>query len=269
MAVFNSFTFDNENSLDHGVYITGMVYNAPERAVEMISIPGRNGAIPLDQGRFENIEVTYQAGAFGSSQAEFTDIMRAFRNILASRYSYVKLYDTYHPDEYRLGLFKNGLEVSPSQSRAGEFDIVFNCKPQRFLSSGDMPVGPYKLFPLTDHHKEPLVTEADEIIEVKGPITEIINPTLFESKPFIKVTGYGTLKIGSTIITITGSAGQVIFIDCDSMEIYKKQGGIITPASSLVSFSGTGFPTLPPGESGLSYSSTITDFKITPRWWVI
>ena len=86
MAVFNSFTFDGESSLKHGVYITGeAVYNAPERAVEMISIPGRNGAIALDQGRFENIEVTYQAGSFGSSQGEFATIMRAFRNVLASR----------------------------------------------------------------------------------------------------------------------------------------------------------------------------------------
>ena len=88
MAVFNSFTFDNENSLDYGVYITGeAVYNAPERAVEMVSIPGKNGALALDQGRFENIEVTYPAGTFGAEQAEFAGRMRAMRNMLASRYN--------------------------------------------------------------------------------------------------------------------------------------------------------------------------------------
>lgn len=142
MAVFNSLTFDGENSLDYGVYITGeAVYNAPERAVEMISIPGRNGAIALDQGRFENIEVTYPAGTFGDDQPEFASKIRAFRNALASRFNYIKLTDSYHPDEYRLGLYKSGLTTTPVQrSKAGEFPIVFNCKPQRFLTSGETEV---------------------------------------------------------------------------------------------------------------------------------
>lgn len=142
MAVFNSLTFDGENSLDYGVYITGeAVYNAPERAVELISIPGRNGAIALDQGRFENIEVTYPAGTFGDDQPEFASKIRAFRNALASRFNYVKLTDSYHTDEYRLGLYKSGLTTTPVQrSKAGEFPIVFNCKPQRFLTSGETEV---------------------------------------------------------------------------------------------------------------------------------
>lgn len=271
MAVFNTFTFDGENSLDYGVYITGeAVYNAPERAVEMVSIPGKNGALALDQGRFENIEVTYPAGTFGVEQAEFAGRMRAFRNMLASRYNYVRLTDSYHPDEFRLGLYKSGLEASPAaMSSAGEFDITFNCKPQRFLLNGEDPIGAYELLPLTDNHKEPIVTETNEIIEVKSARKKIQNPTMFDSKPLIKVIGYGTLMIGDSTITITGVANQVIFIDCESMEIYKKVGGVITPASSLVSMSGANFPVLPPGESGLSRSSTIQDFSITPRWWII
>ena len=142
MAVFKSLTFDGENSLDYGVYITGeAVYNAPGRVVDMVTIPGRNGSLAIDQGRFENIEITYPAGAFGTTQTEYSKVMRAFRNFLASRYRYVRLEDDYHPDEYRLGLFKSGLEVDPvSMSRAGEFDIVFDCKPQRFLKSGEVPV---------------------------------------------------------------------------------------------------------------------------------
>ena len=142
MAVFNTFTFDGENSLDYGIYITGeAVYNAPERAVEMVSIPGKNGALALDQGRFENIEVTYSAGTFGAEQVEFAGRMRAMRNMLASRYNYVRLTDSYHPEEYRLGLYKSGLEATPvAMSSAGEFDITFNCKPQRFLTSGEEPV---------------------------------------------------------------------------------------------------------------------------------
>ena len=86
MAIFRSLTFDGVNSLDYGIYITGeAAYNAPERAVEMVNIPGKNGALALDQGRFENIEVTYHAGCFADNQAEFAEKVMRFRKVLASR----------------------------------------------------------------------------------------------------------------------------------------------------------------------------------------
>lgn len=367
MAVFNSLTFDGENSLDYGVYITGeAVYNAPERAVEMISIPGRNGAIALDQGRFENIEVTYPAGTFGDDQPEFASKIRAFRNALASRFNYVKLTDSYHPDEYRLGLYKSGLTTTPVQrSKAGEFPIVFNCKPQRFLTSGETPVsiqsgatttknlldsalcvnrtvaglktvfnndgtitmtgtaaanarwwnpldnlgisisaGTYTLssnlsiqllfrnagykngtFTLTANdyidNVRFLVTNGSSYninlrvqLESGSEATEWVpfgfgNPTQFASKPLIKVTGYGTLTINENTATITGTAVQETYIDCDTMEIYEVIDGSIQSASSRVSFSSNDFPELNPAASRIVYSETISAVIIIPRWWII
>ena len=142
MAIFNSFTFDNENSLDSGIYITGeAVFNAPKRVVEMVNVPGRNGAIAIDEGRFENIPVKYPAGCFADNMADFAEKVANFRNILASRFTYKRLEDTYYPDEFRMGLYRSGLEVDVvNQARAGKFDIEFDCKPQRFLKSGEIPV---------------------------------------------------------------------------------------------------------------------------------
>ena len=63
MAIYKGFIFDGINSLDYGIYITGeAVYNAPERDVEMISIPGRNGEFALDNGRFNNIRLHITRG---------------------------------------------------------------------------------------------------------------------------------------------------------------------------------------------------------------
>ena len=136
-AIFKALTFDGESSRDYGVYITGQaVYNAPERDVEMVTIPGRNGAFAQDQGRFENIEVTYPAGMFASNQADFAQGIAAFRNMLCSRKGYCRLTDEYNPNEYRLAVYKSGLEVDPARS-AGEFNITFECKPQRYLMSGE------------------------------------------------------------------------------------------------------------------------------------
>lgn len=138
---FNTFTFDGENSRNYGVYITGEgVFNAPERNVEMVEIPGRNGAFALDKGNFNNIEVTYPAGIFADTEADFAQAVSDMRNWLCSKVGYVRLEDDYNPNEYRMAIYKSGLEVDHDFLIAGEFDLVFECKPQRYLKSGETPI---------------------------------------------------------------------------------------------------------------------------------
>ncbi len=127
-AIYKALKFDNVSSRTYGVYITGeAVYNAPERDVEMITIPGRNGTFALDNGRFENIEVSYPAGIYADTEADFRQAISDFRNFLCSRKGYVRLQDEYNPDEYRMAVYKSGLDVTPAMLRAGEFNIVFDC----------------------------------------------------------------------------------------------------------------------------------------------
>lgn len=242
----NSFNFGGVRSADYGVYISGeSVYNAPEKAYDMQVIPGRNGNLAIYQNRFENIELKYQAFAFNDNQSAFAGSVSDFRNAMYAMNGYQRLTDTYHPDEYRLGIYKDGLEVDPVQyGTAGEFEIVFDCKPQRFLTSG----------------------ETATTFTSAGSIT---NPTLFEAKPLIKVTGYGTLGVGNRSVIITGTASQVIYIDCDIMEAWEMNGSAIIPRNDYVQYVGNKFPILPPGASGIALSGNITKVEITPRWWII
>ena len=179
MAIFNGLRFGNVNSLDYGIYITGeAVYNAPERDVEMVEIAGRNGDLPVDKGRWKNIEVTYTAGTFGDDQTDFSTKVRNFRNALTSQLGYVRLSDTYNDNEYRLGVFKSVFEVDAvSRKRAGEFQIVFDCKPQRFLMSG----------------------EASQDI-TSGQ--DLYNSTGYDAQPLLMVEGYGTVNVGNYDIDI-------------------------------------------------------------------
>lgn len=185
-AMFKSLTFDGEDSRDYGVYITGQaVFNAPEREVEMISIPGRNGQFALDKGRFENIEVTYPAGIFANTEADFAEAVSNFRNLLCSKRGYVRLQDEYHPDEYRMAIYKSGLELENVALKAGEFEITFDCKPQRYLTSGESAV---------------TVTNG-------GVIT---NPTLFDAQPLLQLSGYGSISInGQTLSVNSGPLGDI------------------------------------------------------------
>lgn len=226
-------TFNGVSSADYGVWISGGgTYNAPARDVTTAVIPGRNGTISFDNGRYENITVTYPA--FISKH--FDKRIEAFRAFICSQQGYQRLEDTYHPDEYRLALYKSGLDVSTTpRNLAGSFDIVFDCKPQRFLKLGDVVVTPEN-----------------------GTI--VYNPTRFDALPLIRVYGSGTFNLGGVRMTITDNT-SFIDIDCDTQNAYR---GIYN-MNSHVTFD---FPVLKPGESFLSWSG-IDSIEITPRFWTI
>lgn len=178
-SIYKALKFDGVSSRNYGVYITGeAVFNAPERDVEMITIPGRNGAFALDNGRFQNIEVSYPAGIFADNEEDFAEAISEFRNYLCSKRGYCRLQDEYNPDEYRLAIYKSGLEVEPAFLKAGEFTITFECKPQRFLTSGET--------------KQTIANSGDTIT----------NPTLFESGPLLEVEGDGNIEFNGYKITI-------------------------------------------------------------------
>lgn len=135
-------TFDGIDAKDHGILISGEgTFDAPARVYEMVEVPGRNGAVAIDQGRYENIEITYPAGVWGEDPQTFRERLAAYRSELGARIGYKRLEDTYHPDEFRMGIFSDAIEVEPSgYNTAGKFEVVFNCKPQRFLKSGEAKI---------------------------------------------------------------------------------------------------------------------------------
>ena len=210
MVSWRKLVFGGVDSSDYGIYITGEgVYNAPERAVEFVDVPGRNGAIAIDQGRFNNITVTYPAGTFGMSQEEFREAVSDFRNAVMSLRGYQRLEDTYHPDEYRMAIYTAGLEVSPAHyGTAGEFSIEFECKPQRWLKSGDSFTA---------------VTSGGNIS----------NPTLFESRPILKTQGYGMINFNGFSIGLINEPMGIIELPQISIRRENTGAGI----SDLVDFS--------------------------------
>lgn len=122
-----TFTFNGRNSSEFGLFITGeAVYDAAAYDYEFVDIPGRSGDLILDNGRFQNITVTYPA--FVVDPSRMADI-RAW--LLGAR-GYKELTDDYNPSEYRLGCYAAGLTGKVFSNKAVNFDIVFNCKPQRW-----------------------------------------------------------------------------------------------------------------------------------------
>lgn len=131
----NYLTIAGRDSRDFGVYISGQgTFSAPEKAYEFYNVPGRNGAIIGNDHRLENIEVTYQCFIYSNFSQNIGD----FRTFLLSLNGYQELTDSYHPDEYRMAVYVGPFEPEvTAKNDAGSFELVFNCKPQRWLYSGD------------------------------------------------------------------------------------------------------------------------------------
>lgn len=187
MGITNYIEFGGVNSSDYGIYVSGEgTFNAPERDVELIEIPGRNGDFSLDKGRFKNITVTYPVYNFEGSLEDFRTKLSDFRNALKSQIGYQRLEDTFHPDEYRMAVFVDAFDVKPVMyNTASTIELTFNCKPQRFLKSG----------------------ETAQTVASGGTIT---NPTPFEASPLIEAEGYGTISIdGQSISIVSQPIGDV------------------------------------------------------------
>lgn len=229
----NYFTFGTKKSYEFGVWISGS-FVSPVRDREMISVPGRSGDLIFDNGRFENVTVTYPCFI----KENFRQNFNALKESLFSDTDYVKLTDTYDKDHFRQGVVVSISEPELGKNMdSGSFDISFNCKPQRFLNSGA---------------KTYTFTEA-------GTMT---NPTMFTSNPLIRVYGTGTLTVGDRTVEIT-KVSSYVFIDCDLEECYK--GATNCNGNVRV----TDFPILPSGDTGISFSEGITKVLITPRWYVV
>lgn len=234
----NYLTFAGRSSHEFGLLISGEgTYDSPERNVSKVEVPGHDGDLLFDRGNFKNITVAYPAFI----KLGMPEKVRDFLNYMASKTGYQRLEDTYHPYEYRMARFisKVSVEAIGYMNRSGQFKIEFDCKPQRFLKSGE----------------EPVEFTSNGII---------YNRTLFPSKPLLRIygTGAGTVGIGSETITIS-SISSYVDIDCEIMDAYKGA----TNCNQNVSF--TDDIVIPSGEVGIAKTGNITKVVITPRWYII
>lgn len=230
------FLFDGKNSRDFGIYISGdQTFNAPEKEVESIEIPGRNGDLTISRNRFKNIAVSYSAFI----RRGFDGSAAAARAWLLGGDGYRRLEDSYHPEYYRMARFTGPLDFSMRfLNYAGEMTLTFDCKPQRWKKSGEYPI--------------PCASGMH------------LHNDGFPALPLIKVsgTGAGSLTVGSVTVAIHSLDGYVM-LDSDTQNAYKdtlnKNSTISAPE----------FPVLQPGENVVSWTGGIAAVEITPRWWTV
>lgn len=172
---------------------------------------------------------------------------------------YATLEDTYNPGKYRLATISSAVELS--RNGLYEFEIVFDCQPQLFYTSGD------------------------NWLDFSGTTIKLINPSNYTALPKIVVSGNASTTALSDKITIDGVAYSFskwsgsnsnnaqnyqndVYLDAEIMDAYLADGTPISKFLLADSRTPTEFIKLGAGEHTISHNGDCT-VKIQPRWWTI
>lgn len=231
------FNFKGIYSLDKNIIIKQKnTYDGAIRDIEYKSVPGRSGSLIIDNGTYKNINIKYDFTIL-NKELNLSETSRDIKNWLLSESGYFKLADSYDHSYFRMAsCAANGIKINEELPRIGDSSIDFNCKPFRYSYLGQNNI---------------TITES----------TKIYNPEVYNSLPYIKITGSGniTLSINNKSYVFE-NIEEYIELDSELMIAYK---GIEPQNKKMTSIY---FPTLEPGENNISWVGNAASLDIIPRW---
>lgn len=235
----SNFFFNGRAASDFGLVVEYYPERrAAKKKVETVSVPGRSGNLTLFEKSpaFENTVRSYQV-YYKADEGGATSAARRIFQWLNSANGYKRLEDTYDEDVFRRARYVSENQTEIVFNRFGRMTINFDVDPRAFLKIGEFP------------------------IEVASG-QKILNNWM-ESKPLIKITASeaGVLTVGGQTVTVLATPPGDIYVDSETMEIANGT----TSLAHYVAM--TDFPTLPNGETVITYTGGITAVELTPRWW--
>lgn len=246
------FEYNGINSREMGVYIrTKQSYDKPQRDISIISVPGRDGDLVIDNGSYKNLEMTLglRLVAPRISKNNVESFNWAYNNVvewLQPTANYCVYSDSYDPRYYRKACIKSALKITQKCNDIADFNVTFSMKPYKYSFEGD------------------------EVIELSGGANfTVVNLENAPSLP--KMTIYNNLTydaaaeithvfaVNNTNYTIK-NFNSPIELDTETMNLY--QG--TTNRNNL--YLSSSFPVLKPGLNTVTLVSNVSKIQIIPRW---
>lgn len=232
-----TFYLDGVDARSVGIHIQEpLTFSEAVPIVEIETIQGKNGDLVYYAGSYENRSGV--ASCF-CLQKDVEKAISAASRFLMGKKGYRRLETSDDPDHYWMARVENSPQIAMRVRRLAPFEIGFDCKPQRFLKSGEEYLA----------------------IDVSGQTIE--NLYMFDALPLIKLTGTGsgTLKVNETVVEIKSMDG-LLFLDSDTQNAYN-----IINANENRNIKALVFPVLRGGENVVEFSGGIKSVEIMPRWW--
>ena len=243
------FVYGGESSADYGMVIgEAPTFEQPNRKQTVFNVPGRNGAIVLQQDAWEDVKRVYKVWIAEDTNKSLPEIVAGLTSWLNSQNGYVRLEDSFEPDVFRLAYYSGGNNISNELLQYGETNLEFTCRPERFYKN------------------------ADSFVDIDLGGSEMFNPTPFKAKPLIRIEGTGTVNVvlsgmPTQFIVTFDNADTSVTIDCETMNAYNQNGVLINSQTSGP------FPYAKPGKytalASPGTGSTVTKFELAPRYFII
>ena len=183
------FIYDDVDTRDYDVQVYfKSVDSTPKRVGSFVSIPSRNGAFFVDEGRYEDMSHSYDIIALDPEEG------KNIINAIARKTGHHRLEDSFNQDEFYQAIFVSAVEVRTETDRQFlKYALTFTRKPQRFLKSGET-----------------------EVAKASG--STITNPTLFDAHPLLKFNSNGNdgeINFGNQQIKILNAILGRVYLGLD------------------------------------------------------
>lgn len=232
-----TFYIDGVDAKSVGINLQSPVsFSGAVPVLEAQTIPGRNGDLLYYTGAYENR--SGYASCFCLQENVEKAISLAGR-FLMSKFGYRRLETSDDPDHFWMAVIENSPEIMQRIRMLAPFEINFDCKPQRFLKSGEETV----------------------IFNSPGTIDNLYGQI---AKPFVTVYGQGDglLTIGNYTVSIKDMDGM-LYLDSETQNAYNDDGNQNNKISAAL------FPCIEQGSNVVGFSGGITRVEIIPRWWEV
>lgn len=111
----------------------------PAKRYDKYSVRGRNGDIFIPQGSYDNYVQPYDLFLYTTEKGDdLNELAQAISDWLYEPTGYAKLVDDHEGDYFRLAYFTGPFSVENSLTVFGSATVSFNCRPERFLETGDI-----------------------------------------------------------------------------------------------------------------------------------
>lgn len=236
--MISTFTFNSHNSEEFNMYINAeQTISSSQPDYSTIEVPGRDGDLILPNNRYKSFSQTVSVIFLGGYNDTMSKIEQARRWLLSDTEFHDFKLSSDSGYTYRAAYLGN-FEVKKTADGLSA-DLNFEMMPYKYLNSG----------------LNGQTISSGTVLTNSGNI-----PAL----PLLKITGSGdiTVILGSQTVSLKGVDTGII-LDCES-QLCTSLDGTRTQFDKLYS----DFPNLPFGSTKISWSGTVSNFEITPRWKV-
>lgn len=247
-----TFSLDGKEALNYGIRLQKPIEFTPAvPIVEKIHIPGRNGDLIFDTGTYENRTGIAKCFAL---QSNVNSTIVSVNKFLLSNHGYRKLICSNDPSHFWEARITNGARIENRLNLLNPFEIEFDCKPQRFLNSGQ--------------EVQVLTTGIKPFVNSYGgvalPLIKIYKKSNNES-----VQTFLNFQVGSSLISGTFFKGSTyattLTFDCETQNVYSEDANLnFNDSVQIVN----GFPKFDLGTTVIKFDTNyIEKVEVIPRWW--